>query len=451
MSRDSTTGIYTRVSNSFSQPVTGTTIDPGDADTFFDDVEAAMNSFIGTSTTSLAIGTGAKTFTTQTGKTFITGTFVQAISQASAANYMYGTVTSYDSMTGALVIDVVTVGGSGTLADWSLFFSGARGGTGAAGAQGNEAGFKYTFNTATSGDPGSGKFLFNNATFASATAMNISETDGDGNALATLFTTLDDSTSTNKCLVMFRKENDTEAFLAYITGTLTDNGAYDTFSITPISALGTMANNDVCRLIPIRTGDKGADGAGTGDVVGPSSSVDSEIALFSSTTGKLIKRASISGLAKLTSGVLSAATAGTDYYNPGGTDVAVADGGTGSSTAAGARTNLSAAALSQTGEFIAGYIKSPANQDYRLVVKIPHGGTITETVTRSESGTCTATFKVNTTALGGTANSVSSSEQAQAQASSNTFVADDDIVVTISSNSSCAGMSFTIKYTRTLL
>jgi hypothetical protein len=36
----------------------------------------------------------------------------------------------------------------------------------------------------------------------------------------------------------------------------------------------------------------------------------------------------------------SAATAGTDYYNPGGTDVAVADGGTGASTAANARTNL---------------------------------------------------------------------------------------------------------------
>lgn len=119
--------------------------------------------------------------------------------------------------------------------------------------------------------------------------------------------------------------------------------------------------------------------------------------------------------------------------------------------AAAQRTTLSAAARSQTTEFISGYIKAPANQDYRLVVKIPHGGTITETVTRSESGTCTATFKVNTTALGGTANSVSSTEQAQVQASSNTFIADDDIVVTISSNSSCVGMSFTIKYSRTLL
>lgn len=57
---------------------------------------------------------------------------------------------------------------------------------------------------------------------------------------------------------------------------------------------------------------------GSGDVTGPSSSVDNEIALFDSTTGKIIKRASTTGILKGTSGVLSAATAGTDYVAPGG-------------------------------------------------------------------------------------------------------------------------------------
>lgn len=51
--------------------------------------------------------------------------------------------------------------------------------------------------------------------------------------------------------------------------------------------------------------------AGTGDVVGPSSSVDSEIALFSGTTGKLIKRATGSGLVTAASGVYGVQTAGT--------------------------------------------------------------------------------------------------------------------------------------------
>jgi len=58
--------------------------------------------------------------------------------------------------------------------------------------------------------------------------------------------------------------------------------------------------------------------AGSGDVVGPASSVDSELALFNSTTGKLIKRATLTGLVKATSGVASAATAGTDFVAPGG-------------------------------------------------------------------------------------------------------------------------------------
>jgi hypothetical protein len=84
---------------------------------------------------------------------------------------------------------------------------------------------------------------------------------------------------------------------------------------------------------------------GGGDVVGPASSVASEVALFDGTTGKLLKRATTTGILKGTSGVLSAATAGTDYYNPGGTDVAVADGGTGASSAATGLSNLGGAPL----------------------------------------------------------------------------------------------------------
>lgn len=56
--------------------------------------------------------------------------------------------------------------------------------------------------------------------------------------------------------------------------------------------------------------------AGGGDVTGPASSVDSEIALFDSTTGKLLKRASTTGVLKASSGVIAAAVAGTDYPRP---------------------------------------------------------------------------------------------------------------------------------------
>lgn len=56
---------------------------------------------------------------------------------------------------------------------------------------------------------------------------------------------------------------------------------------------------------------------GTGDVTGQASSVDNEIALFSGTGGKTIKRATTTGVLKATSGVIAAATAGTDYVAPG--------------------------------------------------------------------------------------------------------------------------------------
>jgi hypothetical protein len=66
----------------------------------------------------------------------------------------------------------------------------------------------------------------------------------------------------------------------------------------------------------------------TDKLEGVTSSVDSEIALWSSTTGKVLKRATITGLVKATSGVASAATAGTDYLAPpSGTAILKANSG----------------------------------------------------------------------------------------------------------------------------
>ena len=96
------------------------------------------------------------------------------------------------------------------------------------------------------------------------------------------------------------------------------------------------------------------------------------------------------------------------------------------------------------------YIEYPTAKDYRVIVKRPFAGSITEVVTRTESGTATVTVKINSTALGGTANSASTSEQAQTHSSDNAFVANDDIVVTVSSISSCIGLSINLKYTRSL-
>lgn len=101
-------------------------------------------------------------------------------------------------------------------------------------------------------------------------------------------------------------------------------------------------------------------------------------------------------------------------------------------------------------EAIPGFIELPDEKDYTFGLNLPFGLTITKVTTICESGTCTATFKIGSTALGGTANSVSTSQDEQAHASNNVAAAGDDLVVTISSNSACVGLSFMVEATRAL-
>jgi hypothetical protein len=66
----------------------------------------------------------------------------------------------------------------------------------------------------------------------------------------------------------------------------------------------------------------------TDKIEGITSSVDGEIALWSSTTGKVLKRADLTGIVKATSGVATTATAGTDYLAPpSGTSILKANSG----------------------------------------------------------------------------------------------------------------------------
>jgi hypothetical protein len=90
------------------------------------------------------------------------------------------------------------------------------------------------------------------------------------------------------------------------------------------------------------------------------------------------------------------------------------------------------------------------NKDYRVVINSALARTITGVTTRSSAGTCTLTVKVNTTALGGTANSVSTSEQTQSHSSANAVAVGDDIVLTVSSNSGAENVSVTLTGTLTL-
>ena len=226
--------------------------------------------YAATSTTSLAIGTGTKTFTTQAGLAYSAGARARASSAANTANYMEGLVTSYSGTT--LVISVDTVGGSGTHADWNLNLAGnvgsagsagATGATGANGSNGADGGIKYTYSTNTvSSDPGTGTLKFDSATLSAITSLRISETDANSNSIAALIQTLDDSTSSVKATVLIVKDGAPGNMLEFqITGTFTDNGTWDSCTITYIGSSGSFSNGDSVRLFFSLKGDKGDTGA----------------------------------------------------------------------------------------------------------------------------------------------------------------------------------------------
>lgn len=300
MARSTSTGLYTRIDNSFSNPVIGTTISPTDADTYFDDIDSAMNAFIGTSTTSLAIALGSKSFTTQASKTFLVGSFVQAMSQADRSNYMYGSVTSYNDSTGALVLNVVQIGGSGTLNDWLLITAGARGGAGPV------SGFRQLYSsTTTDADPGAGTFRLNHATPGSATAGYFDNVDTAGGTVSSIIDKWDDSTTTTKGFLRIEKEGDTAVWTEFtVTGSVVDGTGYRKVTLSAGSSNGTFTTGDAFRISFNRSGDKGADGSGTF----PGSATDNAVVRFDGTGGATVQNSgvtiddsnNVSGVAKLT-------------------------------------------------------------------------------------------------------------------------------------------------------
>ena len=121
------------------------------------------------STTSLAIGTGSKSLTIETGKNIVIGMTVKIAVTADGTQWMAGDVTAYTSGTGALVVNVTTTQGSGTFAAWTVSLSGPPG-AGIPSMTGN-----------------SGRFLTNNGTSAnwSATIVEASGRIGIGRVGAT--------------------------------------------------------------------------------------------------------------------------------------------------------------------------------------------------------------------------------------------------------------------------
>ncbi len=87
---------------------------------------------VGNSTTSLAIGTGAKTLTIEASKQFAIGQTARITYNSDINKWMQGTVSAYNASTGSISITVDTISGSGTYAVWTVALTGATGPAGPA-------------------------------------------------------------------------------------------------------------------------------------------------------------------------------------------------------------------------------------------------------------------------------------------------------------------------------
>ena len=103
-----------------------------------------------TSTSSVTIGTGSKTFTTNfpaSNMAFAAGTRVRVVDQANSANYVEGPISSYSGYT--LIVSVDATGGSGTISAWNVTVAGQPGNNGVTSFSAGSTGL--TPNTATTG------------------------------------------------------------------------------------------------------------------------------------------------------------------------------------------------------------------------------------------------------------------------------------------------------------
>jgi hypothetical protein len=210
--------------------------------------------YAATSATSLSIGVGGKSFVTQSGKDFAVGSWGIAYSAAGPANYMVWQVTSYDGT--ALVVNATAYGGSGAHADWVIRASSPPG------APGKSTGYAYGWLTATTtSDPGSGNIKANNATFGSITEIYLSETDADSNGIAAALAATLSGTSTKKAQIKLYDPVTPSNFMTFDVTALTDNGTWDTLTVTPRSNGGAFTAALALRAEFVAVGDKGDTGA----------------------------------------------------------------------------------------------------------------------------------------------------------------------------------------------
>jgi predicted small lipoprotein YifL len=146
---------------------------------------------------------------------------------------------------------------------------GDTGSTGSTGATGNSAGLLMAFESATSdSDQGAGKVWLNNSA-ASATVLYMDDLEAGGASINALVDTWDDSTTTAlRGTISIYKNSAPENFHIFtVSGVVTSASTYSKIACTFVQTSGTISDGDAVSVQFQRSGDIGATGPGSGDLL----------------------------------------------------------------------------------------------------------------------------------------------------------------------------------------
>lgn len=176
-------------------------------------------------------------------------------------NFLVYAITGLVDNTGWTQVNVSHVASGGSIDDGDeLAIAFIRAGD--RGDPGVQAGFRFKFATMTGMvDPGTGFLRFNSNTYASITAVAISDlcaATGNPDVSASVLSWDDSSNAENKGVLRIAKQDAEQTFIELIiVGVTTDNDGWSQLDVAYRSGQGTFATNDQIVVTFYRTGDDG--------------------------------------------------------------------------------------------------------------------------------------------------------------------------------------------------
>jgi hypothetical protein len=164
-------------------------------------------------------------------------------------------------------------------------------------------------NSTVDADPGTGDLRLNNATLGSVTFIYISNTDKFGNTQSTFLNFIDDSTTaTSRGIILIQDVNNpqTNWFMCNVTGVIVVSGAYFKIPVASLGANGSFVLGGPLSFAFNRTGDRGTDGAGAGNVISDiGSAVAADFVVWNDTTARHVTTLAKSSMAPVASPALT--------------------------------------------------------------------------------------------------------------------------------------------------